>query len=61
MESVPDARLDRLPARFADVEAVTSFLRRAVLDLELPSKSRPLNCFDAGGITGLALRGLLCP
>jgi type VI secretion system protein ImpD len=34
MESVPDARLDRLQARFADVEAVTSFLRRAVLDLE---------------------------
>lgn len=33
-ESVPDAQLDRLRARFADVEAVTSFLRRAVLDLE---------------------------
>lgn len=34
MESVPDAGLDRLQARFADVEAVTSFLRRAVLDPE---------------------------
>ena len=31
---LPEARLDRLRARFSDVETLTSFLRRAILDLE---------------------------
>lgn len=34
MEAVPDALLDRLQARFANMDTLTSFLRRAVLDLE---------------------------